>query len=148
MYFLEVFYLNIGEKQRIQLARLFYHKPNFAILDEATSAVSTDVEALIYNTAKESGITLITISHRPSLMKYHLYLLELGVDSNHGYEFKQIGTPDALFQSVELEAQKLSTKMKSLEGLPERLAAINRELGITERQKSDPSKVKRTLLDV
>ena len=39
-----------------------YHQPAFAVLDEATSAVSSDVEGSILEHAKSRGITLITIS--------------------------------------------------------------------------------------
>jgi ABC-type oligopeptide transport system ATPase subunit len=67
--------LSGGEKQRIAMARLFYHNPEFAILDECTAAVSLDVEKELYARCQQKNITLLTISHRHTLWKYHQYQL-------------------------------------------------------------------------
>ncbi|KAJ8306317.1 hypothetical protein KUTeg_016862 [Tegillarca granosa] len=83
--------LSGGEKQRVAMARLFYHKPQFAILDECTSAVSVDVEGYMYQHSREVGITLFTVSHRKSLWKHHEYYLMM--DGRGAYEFKPI-SPD------------------------------------------------------
>ncbi|KAK9879962.1 hypothetical protein WA026_008471 [Henosepilachna vigintioctopunctata] len=80
--------LSGGEKQRIAMARLFYHKPQFAILDECTSAVSVDVEGSMYKYCREVGITLLTVSHRKSLWQHHEYVLHL--DGRGGYNFQPI----------------------------------------------------------
>ena len=76
--------LSGGQKQQIAMARLLYHKPCFAILDECTSTVSLKMEELFYNRARAEGITLLTISHRESLFQYHDLYLKF--DGQGGYE--------------------------------------------------------------
>ncbi|XP_011145067.1 ATP-binding cassette sub-family D member 3 [Harpegnathos saltator] len=80
--------LSGGEKQRIAMSRLFYHKPQFAILDECTSAVSMDVEDSMYMYCRKENITLFTVSHRRSLWKHHEYYLQM--DGRGSYEFMPI----------------------------------------------------------
>jgi hypothetical protein len=47
----------------------------YAVLDEATSLVPTEVEGRMMDHATELGITLLTVSHRPSLWRYHAMIL-------------------------------------------------------------------------
>ena len=66
-----------GEKQRMSIARVLFKNPKFVILDESTNAVSTDVEDYLFELLQKKKITFITLSHRPLLMKYHDFILEI-----------------------------------------------------------------------
>ncbi|CEI65332.1 ATP-binding cassette sub-family D member 2 [Fusarium venenatum] len=120
--------LSGGEKQRMGFARLLYHEPQYAIVDEGTSAVSSDVEGLLYETCKEKGITLITISTRASLKKYHEYNLVLGMgDRGDEWEFERIGTEREKMQ-VEKELQELRERLAQVEEWKKRRDEIETEL--------------------
>jgi len=80
-----------GQKQRIAMARLYYHCPEYAVLDECTSAVSAEVEGRMYNAARDLGITLFTVSHRSSLKAFHTSLLSLH-GRNGTWTFEHIPT--------------------------------------------------------
>ncbi|KAK5678603.1 ATP-binding cassette long-chain fatty acid transporter pxa1 [Elasticomyces elasticus] len=121
--------LSGGEKQRMGIARLLYHEPRYAFIDEGTSAVSSDVEGLLYETAKAKGITLITISTRASLKRYHSYTLTLGLgEEANEYEFLRIGT-DSEKDSVEKELQELRERLSQVEQWKQRRKEIDEELG-------------------
>lgn len=120
--------LSGGEKQRMGFARLLYHEPKYAFIDEGTSAVSSDVEGLLYQTAKEKGITLITISTRVSLKKYHSFNLKLGLgEEGTAWEFQKIGTNEEK-RGVEKELVELRKTLGQVEQWKRRREEIEEEL--------------------
>jgi ABC-type uncharacterized transport system fused permease/ATPase subunit len=80
----------LGESQRLAMARLFFHKPKFAIIDEATSACSSAMETTLYERCQELGIAYITICHRPALKRFHTENLNLTGDGKGGWELHPI----------------------------------------------------------
>eukprot|EP00039_Didymoeca_costata_P000030 m.43872 g.43872 ORF g.43872 m.43872 type:complete len:1317 (-) comp10017_c0_seq2:599-4549(-) len=82
--------LSLGEQQRLAMARLFFHRPKYAILDECTSAVTNSMEVLLYQECRRLGISYITICHRPALRAWHDLNLHLLGDGKGGYKLERI----------------------------------------------------------
>ena len=121
--------LSGGEKQRMAFARLLYHEPSYAVIDEGTSAVSSDVEGLLYERCKDRGITLLTISTRVSLKRYHEWNLDLGQgEEGDEWVFDRIGTEEEK-EGVERELESLRERLAQVEGWRKRRDEINTELG-------------------
>ena len=112
--------LSGGDKQRIAAARLFYHKPKFAILDECTSAVSMDIERIIYTHCKSLGITLMTVSHRSSLWQYHNYILQY--DGSGGYVYCELDAEKRL--ELQEEKQNIEHQLAGIPKLEQRLTEL------------------------
>lgn len=121
--------LSGGEKQRMAFARLLYHEPRYTFIDEGTSAVSSDVEGYLYEKCKEKGITLVTISTRASLKKYHSFNLTLGLgEDGNEWEFERVGSKQQKM-NVEREVRELRERLSLVEGWKARREGIERELG-------------------
>lgn len=69
--------LSVGEQQRLTFARVLLAKPRYAMLDEATSALDIGNEERLYFQLSTGSTTLVSVSHRPTLLKYHQQVLEL-----------------------------------------------------------------------
>lgn len=69
--------LSLGEQQRLAIARVLLAERPFVILDEATSALDEANEARVYKTLQKSSATIVSISHRPRVAKFHSDVLVL-----------------------------------------------------------------------
>lgn len=72
--------LSLGEQQRVAIARILLSDEQFFVLDEATSALDEENEADIYKRIADLNVTLISISHRPAVARFHTHVLSLNGD--------------------------------------------------------------------
>lgn len=128
--------LSIGVQQRLAMARMYYHKPKFAVLDECTSAVSPEMEQRMYKTAQNFGISLISVCHRTSLWHFHNYLLKF--DGKCGYQFgsfnpvERLKNEEKLIEINNLLEQQVPVWKKRLNDL-----TIARKSNIIKKSKTE-----------
>lgn len=112
--------LSGGLQQRVAMARLFYNRPKYAILDECTSSVTLEMEKVMYEHAKALGITLMTVSHRRSLWKYHSKILQF--DGQGKYIFTGLDAEKRL--KLEDEKEELEMHLRQVPEIERRIAEL------------------------
>lgn len=112
--------LSTGFQQRIAAARLFYHRPKYAILDECTSSLTPELEKIMYDEAKALGITLMTVSHRRSLWRYHGWILQF--DGQGGHVFTRLDAEKRL--ELEDEKEELDLQLRAVPEWEKRIAEL------------------------
>ena len=84
----------------------------------------------MYESAKSLGITLITISLRPSLAKYHRQMLTLrGDDGSASWTLTKVGTEEERM-GVDREIKILEERLAEVEGWEKRVKELEQLLGV------------------
>ncbi|GKT27709.1 hypothetical protein ADUPG1_013981 [Aduncisulcus paluster] len=74
--------LSGGEKQRLGFARVLWHCPRFAVMDESTSALPQDLEERLLTEMGKLDITMISVAHRRSVIPFHKKVIEVITPTN------------------------------------------------------------------
>eukprot|EP00704_Kipferlia_bialata_P007471 g7471.t1 len=82
--------LSGGEKQRLGLARLLFHSPRYAVMDESTAALPVDMEAAILGECVSRGITMVSVAHRRTVIPFHQVVLVLEDRYTHHIESTEL----------------------------------------------------------
>jgi vitamin B12/bleomycin/antimicrobial peptide transport system ATP-binding/permease protein len=74
--------LSLGEQQRLGIARVLLHPPDYLLLDEATASLDEAAEAALYRLLQErlKGKTIISIGHRSTLGAFNGRRIALTAD--------------------------------------------------------------------
>lgn len=87
--------LSGGERQRLVVARALINKVRLVIADEATSGLDAKNEENLYQQMIAHGITLLSVTHKPSLMKFHQEMVQLIGDGKGGWRLAPVKLPEA-----------------------------------------------------
>jgi vitamin B12/bleomycin/antimicrobial peptide transport system ATP-binding/permease protein len=77
--------LSGGERQRLVTARALVSKVELVLADEATSGLDVANEENLYRELLSHGVTMLSVGHRQSLVKFHQVVYKLLHDGEGGW---------------------------------------------------------------
>lgn len=96
--------LSLGQRQLISFVRALVFKPDLLILDEATSSVDTETEALIQHAIERliTKRTSIIIAHRLSTIRHadHILALKNGKVEEHGTQAQLLSKSSGYYKGL------------------------------------------------
>ncbi len=65
--------LTVDEQQRLTVARVLLHEPDWIFLDDATAALDEAMEKRVYEilAARLPAAAVMSMTHRPAVAQYH-----------------------------------------------------------------------------
>ena len=73
--------LSGGQKQRLAICRELFKKPQLLVLDEATSSLDKNSEAIIFSCLKQlsNDVTVIIVTHSPEMVDWvdHVFICKV-----------------------------------------------------------------------
>lgn len=124
--------LSGGERQKLIFARVLFHNKKLVVLDEPTSAISFDFEDILFDMLKKRGFTLVTISNREGLIKYHDYILRLEKNDS---ENADPNVSDGIFSKIDEEY------LRKFETIDNEIEYLQQEIQKIDEMKSRKSKL-------
>eukprot|EP00439_Symbiodinium_sp_Y106_P005467 s2244_g1.t1 len=85
--------LSLGEQQRLQFCRLFWHAEwfqeykkessgFFAVLDESSASMDTNSEMKVYKACRERRLGYLSVAHRPTVIQFHNKVMHFQYDKD------------------------------------------------------------------
>ena len=94
--------LSGGQAQRLQLARLQYHRSPMVLIDEGTSALDPELEKIVLSRARQiarDGAVVVMVAHRPAAVEFadELIVMREG-------KIARVGTREEVMASAEFKS--------------------------------------------
>lgn len=65
------------------------HRPQLAVLDEATASLPGEEAVLLYQVLQQAGVTVVSVGHSRSLQKVHQQVLSIAGDGSGRWQLQQ-----------------------------------------------------------